>query len=59
MKILKPKVLAVLLSIMIIITGCQVLEDIFEAGFWVGLIAAAVLVLVIFIIVKIIKAISK
>jgi uncharacterized membrane protein YcjF (UPF0283 family) len=59
MSILKTKVLAVLLSIMIMITGCQLLEGIFEAGFWVGLIAAAVLVLVIFIIVKIIKAISK
>lgn len=59
MRIIKTKVLAVLLPFMIMITGCQVLEDIFEAGFWVGLIAAAVIALVIFIIVKIIKAISK
>ncbi len=59
MKMEKTKVLAVLISIMIMFTGCQVLEGIFEAGFWVGLIAAAVIALVIFIIVKFFKGISK
>ena len=59
MKMIKTKVLAVLLAIMIMITGCQVLEGIFEAGFWVGLIAAVVIGLVIFIIVKFFKGMSK
>jgi hypothetical protein len=59
MEVLKSRVLAVFLPILLIMSGCQLLEGIFEAGFWVGLIAAIVLVLVIWIIVRVIRGISK
>ncbi len=53
------KLYQVLTILVFLSGGCTLIEDIFEAGFWVGLIAAIVAVLVIWLIVKIIKAIAK
>jgi hypothetical protein len=59
MEIFKSKALIFLLPVILLLSGCQMLEGIFEAGFWVGLIAAIVLVLVIWIIVRMFRGISK
>jgi uncharacterized membrane protein YcjF (UPF0283 family) len=59
MEISKMILMTILALTATIISGCTVIEDIFEAGFWVGLVAAIIVILVIWAIVKIIKAIGK
>ncbi len=59
MEIFKKILMAILLLTTTIISGCSAIESIFEAGFWAGLIGAIIVILVIWAIVKIIKAIGK
>lgn len=59
MKKLNQLLLLVVVFVIFLTGGCAVIEDIFEAGFWAGLIVAIVAILLIFLIVKIIKAIIK
>lgn len=51
--------LCLALVLMVTLTGCQVFADIFQAGFWVGIIATVVLIGLIFFIIRLISSASR
>jgi hypothetical protein len=48
-----------LVLLIIMMNSCTLIEDIFAAGFWAGLIGAIIVLLIIFGIVKLIQTMSK
>jgi hypothetical protein len=48
-----------LVLLVFMMNSCTLIEDIFAAGFWAGLIGAIVVLLIIFGIVKLIQTMSK
>jgi hypothetical protein len=51
--------LLIILSLIMLIGGCSLLEGVFEAGFWAGLIGVLVLLLIIFGIIKLFQSMWK
>lgn len=44
-----------LFLILVTFTGCTMIQDIFEAGVWVGVIAILIIILIVFVIVRAVK----
>jgi hypothetical protein len=55
----KLKLLSVLTLIITLLGGCGLIEGIFEAGFWAGIIGVLVVLLIIFGIIKLLQSMGK
>jgi hypothetical protein len=55
----KMNLSGIFVLITMITGGCSLIEDVFAAGFWTGLIGVLVILLIIFGIVKLIQTMSK
>lgn len=49
------RTLLVVLAAIVALPGCEVIGDIFQAGFWTGIVLVAILVAVIFVAVRLFK----